>query len=167
MEIRQLVPADAAQMWRLRLEALQRSPEAFASSYEEARQKKHPIDEAEANLKAEGNFTFGAFDGDQLFGMVTMIHEQRIKLRHVANVYGMFITPSQRGKGAGKALLLAVIEQARSIEGVEKINLSVVTANQSAKKLYVGLGFESFGVERKALKSSSGYDDLEYMSFYL
>ena len=35
MEIRFLTPDDAAEYWRLRLEALQRDPEAFGSSAEE------------------------------------------------------------------------------------------------------------------------------------
>ena len=68
MEIKLLTPTDASAYWELRLEALQQSPEAFGTSYEEAIQRTNPIEQVENNLRAEGNYTFGAFHQNKLVG---------------------------------------------------------------------------------------------------
>jgi ribosomal protein S18 acetylase RimI-like enzyme len=72
-----------------------------------------------------------------------------------------------RGKGAGRALLKAVLERAAGIEGVEQILLTVATTQAAALRLYRALGFESFGCERRALKIGGGYVDEEYMVLYI
>ncbi|MGN4125083.1 GNAT family N-acetyltransferase [Lysinibacillus sphaericus] len=40
---------------------------------------------------------------------------------------------------------------------MEQINLTVVSENSSAKKLYKSLGFKVYGVERNALKFNGQY----------
>jgi ribosomal protein S18 acetylase RimI-like enzyme len=57
------------------------------------------------------------------------------------------VAPQQQGKGIGKKLLAAAIQQAKT-EGHEKIGLLVDFKNPNAKKLYVGLGFESIGTKK-------------------
>lgn len=47
--------------------------------------------------------------------------------------------------------------------GPEQINLAVVTSNESARHLYKALGFEVFGLERKAVKVAGEYYDEEFM----
>ena len=71
MEIRILKKEDAPLYWELRLEALKGNPEAFASSYEEALEKKKPIGEYEESLESKGAYTFGAFINGRLVGVVT------------------------------------------------------------------------------------------------
>ena len=60
MEIRLLNPLDAEKYLDLRLGALQNSPEAFASSYEE--EKDQPVERYKTRFQSEDSFTFGAFD---------------------------------------------------------------------------------------------------------
>ena len=57
------------------------------------------------------------------------------------------VAPQQQGKGIGKKLLAAAIQHAKT-EGHEKIGLLVDFKNPNAKKLYVGLGFESIGTKK-------------------
>ena len=71
MKIKRLQSQDAEQYWNLRLEALKQNPEAFATSYEEAIQRKNPVERVSGDLEQEENYTFGAFDQEELVGMVT------------------------------------------------------------------------------------------------
>ncbi|TQR16408.1 GNAT family N-acetyltransferase [Psychrobacillus soli] len=167
MEIKLLTPGDASAYWELRLEALQTSPEAFGTSYEEAIQRTNPIEQVEKNLQTEGNYTFGAFHQYKLVGMVTLSQESYLKMKHRATIFAMYVSPKARGLGAGKALLMEAIHKAKSLEEIEKINLSVVSTNEKAKNLYTGLGFKVFGVEEKALKMANTYYDEDHMVLLL
>ena len=42
---------------------------------------------------------------------------------------------------------------------VELIQLTVVTDNEAARRLYAGLGFVEYGLEKKALKQGGRYYD--------
>lgn len=167
MELRQLVAEDASAYWELRLEALQNSPEAFGTSYEEAIQRENPIERVKENLKVKGNYTFGAFDQHKLIGMVTLLQESSLKMKHRANIFAMYVSPIGRGKGIGKSLMELAIEQAKFSQEIEKINLSVVSSNEAAKNLYIQLGFNVFGIEEMALKvGETSYEEL-HMSLIL
>ncbi|MEC1523708.1 GNAT family N-acetyltransferase [Neobacillus niacini] len=167
VKIRQLSAVDAEKYWNLRLEALQEAPEAFLTTYEDAIKRENPIAQVESNLSTEGNYTFGAFDGDELIGVVTLIQEKAEKIQHRANIFAMYVTPKKQGAGVGEALLTEAIDKAKSIEAIEKINLSVMASNEPAKKLYTKLGFKVFGYEEKAMKLNGVYLDDEHRVLHL
>ncbi|MFC4411780.1 GNAT family N-acetyltransferase [Chungangia koreensis] len=167
MEIRLLHESDAASYWDLRLEALKNHPEAFGSSYEEAIRREKPVEGVKRNLANPDNFTFGAFDGKSLIGMVTLLRESAQKMQHRGNIYAMYVQHQYGGKGIGTSLMEAAIQQARSLEGLEQLNLSVVTSNDSANNLYRKLGFSVFGTEKHALKIGDLYVDEHHMVLFL
>ncbi|RKQ30805.1 GNAT family N-acetyltransferase [Oceanobacillus halophilus] len=167
MNIRLLQSNDAEIYWQIRLEALQKNPEAFATSYEEAKNRKNPIGRVASNLIDTYNFTFGALIDGELIGVITLIQESALKLRHRASIFAMYVTPKMRGAGVGQALLSEAIKKAQSIETIEKINLSVVTTNKEAKELYIKCGFQTFGVEEKALVYQDNYYNEEHMALFL
>ena len=148
MKIRLLKPSDAKSYWELRLEALAQHPEAFATSYEEAIKRENPVEKMAENFSKAGNYTFGAFNNEELLGAVTLLQENQLKLNHRANIFAMYVRPGLRNAGIGKALLSEAIHKARSTNGIEKLNLTVVTTNTIAKKLYADLGFQVFGLEK-------------------
>jgi ribosomal protein S18 acetylase RimI-like enzyme len=119
-------------------------------------------------FQSKSSFTYGAFDKGELVGIITIYQENLNKLRHRAHIGAMYISPSKRDLGIGKALMEEVIKKAKSIEGLEQVYLAVVSTNESAKKLYSLLGFEVFGIEKKGLKLENNiYFDVDFMILYL
>ena len=167
MEIRLLTPDDAEAYWEMRLEALKNHPEAFATSYEEALERKNPIEQVASRLKGDGDFTFGAFQENSLIGAVTLVQDKIEKMKHRAYIFAMYVKPEHRRTGAGKALIKAAISHAKKIPDIIKINLTVVSSNDKAKGLYSSLGFTTYGTEEKALKVNETYYDEELMVLFL
>jgi ribosomal protein S18 acetylase RimI-like enzyme len=69
----------------------------------------------------------------------------------------MYVRPEARRAGIGRRLVEAVIDTAS--RHVELIQLTVVTDNEAARRLYAGLGFVEYGLEKKALKQGGRYYD--------
>jgi ribosomal protein S18 acetylase RimI-like enzyme len=166
MHIRRLTPEDAAAFQALRLAALQEAPTAFGSSFEEEKGFSAPVIEGRLALKPDRG-PFGAFEGQELVGLVALGREGMKKLSHKALVWGMYVKPSQRGKGVGKALLHEALSLARSAPGVVQVNLSVNAGNTSAIRLYESAGFKVFGQEPCALHINGEFHDELHMYLHL
>jgi GNAT superfamily N-acetyltransferase len=167
MEIRILTAADANAYWKIRLEALERDPEAFGASAEEHRAL--TVEDVAARLipaDPANNFVVGAFDGERLMGTAGFYRDKGLKERHKGHVWGVYLTREARGKGVGREMMQAVLQRAVRLEGIEQIMLAVGTA-RDASKLYRSLGFESYGCERRALKIGDRYIDEEYMVLFV
>ena len=61
----------------------------------------------------------------------------------------------------------ALIEHAKSLEGLEQLYLAVVTDNESAIELYKRSGFEKYGTEYRSMKVESRYIDEDLMVKFL
>jgi ribosomal protein S18 acetylase RimI-like enzyme len=163
MLVRLLNPSDAESHHALRLRGLKENPEAFGSSYEE--EVDFPLEKIRSRIPESGdNFVLGAFDDkNQLAGIATFRRETHLKSLHKGNVYGMYVAPESRGKGFGKALLTDLIQRVQAVQGVERINLDVVTTMEPARNLYLSHGFAIYGLEKSALKHQGKYYDVEYL----
>jgi ribosomal protein S18 acetylase RimI-like enzyme len=164
--IRELTDADIEEYWALRLRALREEPEAFGSSYEESRERPvAQVAERLREMRAAGDFMLGAYNEDgKLVGIVAFVRDTGLKNRHNADVFQMYVASEVRGQGIGRALVEAVIARARTLDGVERIALAVVTSNAAARALYAHLGFTIYGVRPAALKLTDGrYLDEDYM----
>jgi len=76
---------------------------------------------------------------------------------------GVYVAPEHRGKAVGRELLAATIREAEAIPGLTCILLNVATTQQSARRLYLSLGFRSFGVEPQAIRIGDRDIDEEHM----
>ena len=165
MEIRRLNGGDGESYRDLRHEALLKNPEAFSSSYED--EMNYEALDYRQRLDSKLTYTFGAFDGGQLVGVVTLVPEGKVKLKHRANIFAMYVTSSQRGRGSGRELVKTAIQQAEQLESVEQIYLTVNASNEPAKGLYASLGFKTYGVDKKAMRIDGIYHDEELMVLFL
>ncbi len=156
------------QYWRVRNEGLKEFPDAFTTSYEEG--VATPPEKLALRFGADDSedFVFGAFSGtDELLGYAGFERETRIKQRHKGTVVGMYVIPSARGIGLGRAIFAALLTDAKQLNGLEQIMLSVTRSNKGARSLYLSSGFASFGIERNAIKVGQHYYDKEFMALNL
>ena len=168
MEIRRLIAADAHGYWETRNRGLKEFPDAFTTSIEEGLATS-PLTLAKRFGGGDSDdFFLGAFATDgTLSGCAGFQRKSRQKSRHIGTLIGVYVAPEFRGSGAGKKLLLALIDEVRQLHGMEQLNLSVTHSNASARQLYLTAGFVPFGIEKNALKVDGVYYDKEYMALVL
>ena len=121
-DLRLLKEADAAAFSALRFAGLERCPQAFGTSAEIWRTLSLGAVRERTRTRLEGNFTLGAFMDGGLCGTAGL---RRLddKERHKAQVRGVYVTESARGRGVGKALLEALIERAKIYSDLEQLSL--------------------------------------------
>jgi ribosomal protein S18 acetylase RimI-like enzyme len=159
-EIRLLACADALAYRDIRLEGLRGHPEAFASTFEDERDR--PLDRFK-ELIAQSRI-FGAVLQQKLVGVVGLRAHAEVKLRHKAMIWGMYVRQEARQYGVGERLINAVV--AHAPQHVEQIQLAVVTENEAARRLYVKAGFIAYGHQTNALKHGDRYyDDILMVKF--
>jgi GNAT superfamily N-acetyltransferase len=151
IEIRKLLPSEALAYRRIRLEALQLCPEAFGSTFET--ENAQPLEHFAERVT--NSTVFAAYRNSELVGMAGFARRQGLKEAHKGFLWGMYVRSDERNKGIGKRLIEAVIECAR--QQVELIQLTVVSGNQVARRLYASLGFIEYGIERNSLKQGGLY----------
>ena len=131
----------------LRREMLGDMPWSFGASPEDDAAS-DPVKLAE-RLSAPRNVIVAVFDeatGTPV-SVAGLVGSERTKTRHGAGIWGVYTTPAARGQGAGRAVMNATIEMARSWEGIRKVWLSVSDDAPPARALYESLGFVVWGTE--------------------
>jgi ribosomal protein S18 acetylase RimI-like enzyme len=79
------------------------------------------------------------------------------KEAHKGVLVGIYVRPVARRAGIARRLVDAILAHAR--QHVEAIQLTVVSNNEAARRLYAGLGFVEYGIEKNALKDGGRYYD--------
>ncbi len=128
-----------------------------------------PLDIPFAVNSSSEAFTLGAFLKNELIGVVSFKREgsNREKLRHKGLLTRMIVATAHRGKGVGKQLIAAVIRRAKTLDGIEQINLTVIPSNKKAKSLYEQFGFQTFASEAHAIKWHGKYYTEDQMALRL
>jgi len=161
LHVRRLAPVDAGDYRAIRLAALEREPAAFGSTY--AAEVGRSLSEFAQRL--ETAVVYGAYADGAIVGMAGFQRYDGARHGHKAFVWGTYVQADRRRHGVACALLEALIEAARS--EVEQLTLAVVSDNLPAIALYRRLGFEVYGTEPRALKSSDRYADEVLMVRFL
>jgi RimJ/RimL family protein N-acetyltransferase len=153
LQIRRVTPADVALYRGIRLEGLQRNPEAFGSTFEfESAQAENWFAERLASSEV-----LGAWHNADLVGVVGFRVQQGMKVAHKGVLWGMYVKPEFRKTGAARRLVDALIDIAS--KQVELVQLTVWEGNAAARRLYANAGFVDYGIEINALKQNGVYYD--------
>lgn len=161
MRVRRLTADDAALWQALRLQALQDAPTAFASSYEE--EKDRSLDDIRHMLAGDTGAVFGGFTEAALACVASVHRESMRKLAHRGGVWGVYAAPAVRGTGIARDVMRALMAHARDALNVEFLTLGVNLNNAPALRLYTSLGFERIGVQRGFLKVDGVLHDEMHM----
>jgi ribosomal protein S18 acetylase RimI-like enzyme len=158
LNVRRLRPEDATALVALRRQALESHPLAFSASVDDDRGLSLELVRTDLADDQE-QAAFGHFDAGHLTGMVGVVRESRVKRRHRAHVWGMYVAPNVRRRGVGRALLAAAVARARAWPGVDQVHLSVTDDAGPAMRLYTAAGFRSWGREPRALQWEGRFVD--------
>jgi ribosomal protein S18 acetylase RimI-like enzyme len=161
MTIRLLGVSDALLYRELRLEALRLHPHAYGSTVEA--EAAEPLDFFERRLGSSEILLGSLAEGPM--GIVRFSIPSFITERHKGVLTGMYVRTTARGSGLASALVDGVVERARG--RVSLIELSVVTTNERAYRLYRRHGFEIYGVDPCAVKIGDRYLDEYRMVCFL
>lgn len=170
MEFRKLTLDDAESFRELRMEMCRLHPEAFAQTPAEVAEM--TADECSQwwalRESFPQQFVLAAFEGERLVAAAAFKREQMAKESHRAFIWSVYVRPEARGKGLSKRLLQQIIEEARKMEGLEILSLTVSIPQTAARTLYTSLGFVTTGLVLHGYKLPDGsYVDHEEMMLWL
>ncbi|MBQ7886012.1 MAG: GNAT family N-acetyltransferase [Clostridia bacterium] len=122
--------------------------------------------EAEFIRRAENgpkSLMLGAFFNGRLIGIGSIAPPSPVdRARHRADL-GICVLKSHWGMGVGTAMMRALIDAAKET-ALEQLELQVVSANETAIRLYERFGFETFARHPRKLKYRDGrYADMLLM----
>ena len=139
----------------LRLEALKQDPNAFGSSYEE-----EVILSKDVWEKRIKDVLF-ALSNNKPIGMIVFIFDKKMKTKHIANIYGVYVKKEYRGLGIGSKLIKSAISKIMKNKTIIKIKLKVNPKQKAAVNLYMKFGFTVAGrLKKELIVNSRFYDDL-------
>ncbi|MDW5415770.1 GNAT family N-acetyltransferase [Iodobacter sp. CM08] len=150
MLIRKLTIHDAAALKAIRLEAVQNSPRSFWPNAEEIRARE--LDSFCQQLSDPYETIYGVFLESNLIAIAGLKRYGLAKLQHKATIFGVYTQAMQRKQGIARRLLLILLDDVYSDPNIVQISLSVNIENQSAKALYISLGFEPYALEKNSMR---------------
>jgi RimJ/RimL family protein N-acetyltransferase len=156
--VRRLTASEGEAFRAVRLEALTVAADSFAMTLDD-------------ELKREPSFygdhlkerpVWIALDDDTAVGMVGFNRMEAARQAHKGTLWGMYVAPSARGKGAADALIAAVLDHARA-EGLRQVLLTCLASNPRAIAVYERHGFKRWGLEPGALHIGEAWLDDAHM----
>lgn len=161
---RVLTPADAAAYRSVRLRALHERPPAFGSLPE----MEPDLAETAVRLAESKDRCFlGAFQSKQLIGIIRLSRYEAINEKHRAYLAGLYVLPKFRRLGCGRALVSQALHRAAMTSGIRRVNLTVVTQQKNAIRLYQSFGFRIYGTEQETFTKDGQYYDEHLMTLEL
>ena len=165
--IRLLTPEDADAYLRVRLQQVELEPNAFAESPGEVRGRTTAATADRLAAPRDVSFIVGACADGEIVATAGCFRRLESKTRHKGRVWGVFVAPACRGQGLGRAVMNKLIAEARTVEGLEQLDLTVAETQTAAKTLYESLGFVVYGRERRSMKIGGEYVDEDLLMLRL
>ena len=148
VEFRAAQKRDWRALRELRLEALLDTPEAYGSTYEESRRRSR----AQWKEMARDYNYFIAQRGRDFVGMASGGRHESYP--DTAWLYGMYVTPEERGTGIASELVGCVERWARD-SGFDALYLHVGIGVARARAFYRRVGFVDTGEQRSMTRDAS------------
>lgn len=164
--IRKLEPHESVIYREMLLACLKNTPKFFGTTYEEAALNPKFSFETYIERNSPDHVMFGAFDGERLIGITGFNRMTRKRASHRGELVQVYVEPAYRGQHIGEKLLRRALNYAFSLDGIEQVQLSVITNNTTAINLYEKLGFRTFGVQPRYFKVETGYLDQQFMQLF-
>jgi RimJ/RimL family protein N-acetyltransferase len=162
VSVRLLDPHDVEQFKAMRLLAVDNAPTAIWSTRQE--EMARSIEEVANRIRSTPTqAVFGAFEGEVLVGVTGIRREPLFQVSHKATVWGVFVNPAYRGRGIAQTLLSSATAHAIKEWNTIQLMLCVNAENLPAKRLYASYGFQTFGLEPRAMKVGDRFYDEEHM----
>lgn len=165
--IRKLDENDLSSFYNLRLEGLLDSPASFRNSYEEEKAQGMSFYKSILDRNKMNNNVFGAFVQNEIIGCIGFYQEEKSKIKHKCNIWGLYVKPNYRNQKVGRQLVEATIKHIKERLDCSTINLSVKKDNISAIKLYESFGFKIWGTESRAMCIDGEFYEEMHLSLLL
>jgi len=153
ISVRPIAPPEWQKYRDIRLQALQDAPDAFGSTWaaEAAQADEHWSARTVAAASSNTDRALFAVNGEVVCGLVWC--KLSAAEPGVADIYQMWVAPTARGMGAGRALLDHALAWAKN-RGAQRVRLGVTVADSPAMQLYRSHGFAPVG-EPEPLRAGS------------
>jgi len=159
VSVRALTSAYAEAYRSVRLCALHEQPPAFGSLPEDELN----LSETAVRLaESDDRCFFGAFQAEQLVGVIQISRYAASNEKHRAYLAGVYVLPSFRCHGYGRSLVHEALSWAENAPGIRRVNLTVVTQQEAAIRLYQSFGFRTYGTELETFSKGGQFYD-EYL----
>ena len=166
IEIRKLLPSESNSYRELRLECLKNYPKNFTSNYHDEKAKDKLFFQPHIESSDVNNFVIGAFHNNNLVGISGFHRHERIKINHSGIIIQVYVNPEYQGNSIGLNIVKSTLEEAFKINGIEQIEIDVITVNKNAAKIYEKIGFETYGIQKNFLKINDSYYDHKMMMIF-
>lgn len=153
------LPASEWRIYReLRLLALQESPQAFSSRYDDQRELGEDFWRSRLQKASygESSWLFFACYDNRLVGMIGAFRDGDND--NDAELVSMYVVPEMRGRGVARTLLHSILTVIQE-RGVCVARLSVNMQQLPALQLYQSLGFQIVKVEPAVMGDGTIYDE--------
>lgn len=141
IEIRRIRKGEAELYKKVRLASLKDSPDAFASSFEEAvaRSAESWVEQADRSSEGQDCATFLMLKANEPIGLAALYRDhQKVKVGEVVQVW---VEPDERGDGAAISLMDALFAWA-ALNDFDALRAAVTLSNERALRFYKKYGFK-------------------------
>lgn len=143
---------------KLRLEALQKDPQAFGKTYSQVAEYS---DEKWQEL-LQSYLCLFAKVGNEFIGMIAIELNTTENLRHRGEIRQLYVRKEWRNKGVGEQLMNGLFSELKKLPYFRKVVLYVTKTQLSVQTLYKNLGFRTVGTLEKDIKIGDTFYD-EYI----
>ncbi len=161
--LQKLNPTHSNAYRAVRLECLKLYPENFGSNYDYEVNKEKLFFQPFIETPNQDVFVMGGFDAKKLIAICGFQRYDAEKTKHRARIMQVYVTPDYQRQNIATQIIKATITEALKLQGLEQIELGVITTNSNAETIYKNLGFKEYGIQKGYLKINNTYYDHKMM----